>query len=195
MSFATVSGSARLYDVLEPAFGDAYLILRWTMVALIWSVPGIFGLWVGVKRKNLGLWRHLVPMGAVVGIATLLGVFAYFLFSAQLTFKDFFIGQIRLEEVVTVIPEFMALIGPLMILPAIILFTSGGFIGNAWRRRTAGAQYSSGIQLGAGGLILKPETSGNRWTPRKQAMVGFAGTILSAIITIMGSAFIEAFLK
>jgi hypothetical protein len=68
---------------------------------------------------------------------------------------------------------------PWIFLPTTILYISGELIGNAWQRRSTEEDDS--------GEVLALSASGGTWSPRSQAMLGFAGTIIAALISLAGT--------
>jgi excisionase family DNA binding protein len=134
----------------------------------VWAVPGIFGFWVGLKRQDLPIWRHLVPVGGIV--AAVMGGAAIVV--AGLTYEQ---------------PLSAGLIAGIVILgavPTLIVYVSGALVGRALQRKTASAYPSSAPDAGATPSVRRPSTPGDRWSPRKQALLGFAGTIIAALLSL-----------
>jgi hypothetical protein len=43
------------------------------LLAIAWPSPGIFGFWVGYRKRDLRLWSQVLPLGALVGELPSLG--------------------------------------------------------------------------------------------------------------------------
>ncbi len=140
-------------------------LLTVTILGLVWLAPGFFGLWAGFRRRATagrhGGWPRAVFAGLAIGIVGMLGLWEGTLQQGELTLSD---------------PG--ATLIPWIFLPTTILYISGELIGNAWRRRSAGNDQ---------GEVLALSASGSAWSPRSQAMLGFAGTIIAALISLVGT--------
>jgi hypothetical protein len=139
-----------------------------------WAVTGAFGFWVGFRQRITRFWPQNISIGAVVGAVAGLGIIAYLLGVRGLTATD-----LRY-------PYIVGFLG-LYALPAWLLFVSGSLIGNAWQRRRNGR--ISGITPASPTMRTTPGSAQPRedWSPRKQAILGWSGTIISALITLVGT--------
>jgi hypothetical protein len=133
-----------------------------------WIVPGIFGFWVGLKRRNLSLWRDLVPSGTVVAaIMVLVAIVVTGLAYELVPNTNDLIG--------------MVVLGPI---PTLIFYVSGATIGRALQRGTAGTYARLTPDTEAAPSAPRPTTPGDSWSPRKQAILGFSGTLIAAILSL-----------
>jgi excisionase family DNA binding protein len=139
---------------------------------LLWLFPGLLGLWIGLKRRRAGGWVRSLPQAILRGIAAaiviLLGSESGWIAPAAF-FEAYEPPPSRLEDVV---------VSTLFILAGTLLYVSGEIIGDAWQRRRAEK---------AQGEALTRSASENTLSPRSQAMLGFAGTIISAILGLTGT--------
>jgi len=73
-------------------------------------------------------------------------------------------------------------------LPAWLVYVSGALIGNAWQRRRtrriSGTTPTSPISRATQGAAQQPRKD---LTPTQQAMLGWGGAIISALITLVGT--------
>jgi hypothetical protein len=145
------------------------------LLAIAWSPPGIFGFWVGYRKRNLRLWSQVLPVGALVGGVALLGV-------QRGIWENFsFVSFTDLDG-------FGLLISlAIVFFPAWLLFVSASLLGNTWQRRRIGrisgttpASPASRTTQGAGQQPRKD------LTPAQQAILGWGGAIISALITLVG---------
>jgi hypothetical protein len=159
-STAGAISSTYLYEHVSAFLGtDIAAIVK---LSLFWAVPGIFGFWVGLKRKTLSLVRHLVPVGAIAGI---LGTFA------------------ALPETAGG-PNAAPGLAVGVFVPTLVFYVSGAIIGRAVQRRTAGAYPSLVPDAETPPSTSRLSTPGDRWSPRKQAILGFAGTVIAALLSL-----------
>ena len=138
--------------------------------AIVWSTPGIFGFWVGYRKRNLRLRSQVLPLGVLVSGVALLGAHG-----EQLLLTFAALNYINLRDLL------------LYFFPPCLLFVSASLVGNTWQRRRAGRA--------SGTIPASPVSRSARagavprddWTPRKQAILGWSGTIISALITLIGT--------
>jgi len=148
-----LAGMHMPYQYFYPIFG-----------ALTFSPPGIFGFWVGYRRRNLRLLSQIVPLGALVG-----GV-----------------GYLGLKLAEPQVPRVASLY--LELFPVWLLFVSASLLGNTWQRRRVGR-----ISGSTPASPVFRTTQGNAQQPRKdltptqQAMLGWGGAIISALITLVAT--------
>jgi hypothetical protein len=150
-------------------FGNSIAIV-FALVLLVWASPGIFGLYVGLKRRNLSLWRHLVPIGAIAGAA------------AALTAAPGLADDPSIRG-----GELPVLVTGLIFFPYVLFYVSGATIGRALQRRTAGAFADLPPDTEAPPSSPRQRAPGDRWSPRRQAILGFAGTVVAALISFIGT--------
>jgi hypothetical protein len=137
------------------------------LLAIAWSPPGFFGFWVAYRKRNLRLWSQVLPLGALVGGVAWLGLergdYASFSWAA----------------------------GPYLLVvffPAWLLFVSASLLGNTWQRRRigriSGTTPASPVSRTRQRAAQQPRKD---LTPAQQAMLGWGGTIISALITLVGT--------
>jgi hypothetical protein len=137
------------------------------LFAIAWTPPGFFGFWVGYRKRNLRLWSQVLPLGALVGGVAWLGLergdYASFSWAA----------------------------GPYLLVvffPAWLLFVSASLLGNTWQRRRigriSGTTPASPVSRTRQRAAQQPRKD---LTPAQQAMLGWGGTIISALITLVGT--------
>jgi hypothetical protein len=152
-------------------------------LAAAWSMPGILGFWVGVRQRNLRLWSQIIPFGALVGVAAALG-------SSWGNIVFTYEGE-SLWQILSYPDTFMIFL-PMMLIfflsPAWLLYVSGALIGNSWQRRrtrrTSGTTPASPVSGTTQGAAQQPRKD---LSPAKQAMLGWGGAIISALITLIGT--------
>jgi hypothetical protein len=148
----------------------AYLVpprypLQVIFVGWAWFlIPGTFGFWVGLKLESPIRWGRSVLTGAIFGLVS--GVVLSTLFID--------IGW-TIEN--NSIP-FLLLMFLLICLPPILAYVSGELIGKALQRRRAEEGYSE---------IPAHLAQRSNWTPRNQAILGFAGTLIAALLSLVGT--------
>jgi len=145
--------------------GIPFVALAALVLAQAWAGSLLFGLWIGLKRRNLTLWRHVLPIGALIGIVTTFGITLY-----NVRYRNYIWADLWRES------EDVLVSGVLIGVP-FLLYVSGAFIGNAWQRRRIGR---------ISGLVPEAISPRAGWTPRKQAYLGFGGTILASLIGLFG---------
>src|SRR5215208_5608136 len=151
--------------------GLGLISLEVSILGLAFAFPASFGFWVGLKRRNLSLWRNLVPMGLIAGA---IGPGITFAVRPGLWAQSFlFLGKLSLVDVLFVMF--------VLFIPA-LFFISGAIIGRALQRRTAGAYASLTPDIEDPSSAPRPTTPGDGWSPRKQAILGFAGTLIAALL-------------
>jgi hypothetical protein len=106
------------------------------------------------------------------------------------TIYDLIVYGMSIKEALTDVivgSEGLILVGGIYF-PSWLLYVSAALIGNAWRRRRTGrisgttpASPVSRVTQGAGQQTRKD------LTPVQQAMLGWGGTIISAIISLVGT--------
>lgn len=136
---------------------------------LFWAVPAVFGFWVGLKRRHLSLWRNLFPIGLMAGATAAV---------ATVPIQ----GTTGYSSLV----EFSLSIILFIFVPTLMLYISGAIIGRAFQRRTAGAYASLTQDTEAPPSAPRHRTLGDRWSPRKQAILGFSGTVVAALVSVVG---------
>src|SRR5215203_1695111 len=138
----------------------------------VWVLPGIFGFWVGLKRQNLSLWRELVPVGVVVATIMLLVaiVVTWLTYGQGAGWWGTLVGIVILEFV-----------------PTLIFYVSGATIGRSLQRRTAARYARLTPDTEAAPSAPRSTTPGDSWSPRKQALLGFVGTVIAALISLFAS--------
>jgi hypothetical protein len=144
------------------------------LFAQLWAFPGVFGFWVGFRLRNPILWSQIIPFGALVGVVTLLGPAFYFFVLPGGYSSSYYLGNVGIT------------IG-LTLLPGWLLYVSASLIGNAWQRRRTGRISDT---TPASPISRTTRTSAQPredWTPRKQAILGWSGTIISALLTLIGT--------
>jgi hypothetical protein len=135
-------------------------------VVLVWFPPAVFGFWVGLRRVNPRFKSQVIPFGLLVGLAVSIGRVGQLIAVGN----DYFRGGSDISYWAGF------LIGPA--LPGWLFYVSGVLIGTARQRRRTRRLSST--------ISSSPEpTTG--WTPRQQAILGFAGTVIAALISLMGT--------
>jgi hypothetical protein len=132
--------------------------------ALWWGVPSICGFWVGLKSKTVRIWTQLLPMGALAGIA---GAVASVPSVEIYSWQDIYGWQGELFQLTL-----------WSFIPSTLLFVSGALIGKARQRRATATRT---------GITPRAKEHGADWTPQRQAMIGLAGTVLAALISLLGT--------
>ena len=148
------------------------------MIAIIavtaWLPTTMFGLWIGYRNRHLRLWSQVLPLGVLVGGVTFIGSMVPVVGLSV----DLLPLLFRFNS-----PEFLE-IG----FPACLLFVSTSFIGNAWQRRRigriSGTTPGSPVARSTQGASQRPSKD---LTPAQQAMLGWGGGIIGALITLIGT--------
>jgi hypothetical protein len=132
--------------------------------------PSVFGFWVGFRQRNPRLRSGVIRIGALVGVAFFLGLLG----------DEIRWHLVRGESLVEAFAGFgslplwiWAIVVPVTVFPSWLLYVSGALIGNAWQRHRSGR--------------MPGTPSITEWTPRKQAFLGFAGTVVGAAISVIGA--------
>jgi hypothetical protein len=66
--------SAGFLSTLLVDFETPLLVGLLILVVTLWAPPGIFGFWVGYRKRNLRLWSQALPLGALVAAVAALGL-------------------------------------------------------------------------------------------------------------------------
>jgi hypothetical protein len=142
-------------------------------VVLVWFPPGLFGFWVGLRRRNPRVKSRVIPFGLLVGLAVSLGRVGLLV-----VLGTEYIGRVAIGGGAHPVYWFGFLIAPA--LPGWLFYVSGVLVGNARQRRSTGRL--------SGTISASPEpTTG--WTPRQQAILGFVGTVIAALMSFVGAIF------
>jgi len=123
-------------------------------------LPIVFGYQVGRRPRGSNFWRH-------VGITALLAAVAGFLPYAILTIPQVRTSLLTSDDVSGIYFE-----ATQMWLPVAIAFLSSALIGNANRLRVAGPAPAAGF-------------ASKQWSPLALTLMGTAGNILAAVITVI----------
>jgi hypothetical protein len=137
------------------------------------GVPSSMGIWAGFKQRYVRVWRREVPLGAILGVAF---VSIVVLSDPEYAFSDFFHDPIA-----------GTLFCAYFIAPSLLLYVSGVLIGNARQRRLTGRRSGTIPASPLSRTMAASTGSGTGWTPRKQAILGFVGTVLAALLGLMGT--------
>ena len=139
-------------------------------------IPTFFGFRLGRKGRSVMFWRHLVPIGALIGLGSFLAV-----------------GVAEaLEELPTIQAAFFFhnfwvyfnVEGALVLSSTTALvYISAAVLGNAIQRQNRERL----VEQRPAGFPPESASAAQRWTPQQQAIVGLAGTILSALIGLIGT--------
>jgi hypothetical protein len=144
-------------------------------VVLVWFPPGALGFWVGLRRRNPRFKSQVIPLGLLVGLAVSLG---------------------RVGQLVAVGTAYwgggsdMYYWSAFIVAPALtgwLFYVSGVLVGNAWQRRRTGRLSGTTPASTMPGVNLASTGSRTPFTPRQQAILGFAGTVIAALISLMGT--------
>ena len=140
-------------------------------VVLVWFPPAVFGFWVGLRRVNPRFKSQVIPFGLLVGLAASLGRVG------QIVAVGVYLFGGKSQGIVEDISYWgVFLTGPA--LTGWLFYVSGVLVGNARQRRRT--------RRLSGTISSSPEpTTG--WTPRQQAILGFAATVIAALISLMGT--------
>jgi hypothetical protein len=136
-------------------------------VVLVWFPPAVFGFWVGLRRMDPRFKSQVIPFGLLIGLSVSIGRGGQLIAVGT----DYFRGG---SDISYWSGYFVA--------PALtgwLFYVSGVLVGNARQRRRT-------RRLSSTTISSSPEpTTG--WTPRQQAILGFAGTVIAALISLMGA--------
>jgi hypothetical protein len=153
-----------LFDGTSLPSQISYILL----FAEAWSPPGIFGFWAGFRQTSIRLWSQIIPFGLLVTVIVVLSLFlGLFVFVNQ--YPD------------------ISMLYILLTIPSWLLFVSASLLGNTWQRRRigriSGTTPASPVSRTMQGAGQQPRKD---LTPTQQAMLGWGGTIISALITLVG---------
>jgi hypothetical protein len=138
------------------------------VVLLGWLGAGPFGLWVGIRQRNPSFTRHVIPIGALLGLATLPAATLWpFVGNEQASL----LGQLK-DIFESGLPYV------LLIMPTWLIYVFGVLVGNAWQRGRTGR---------ISGTTPASPVPRRDWTPRHQAILGWTGTIISALLGLLGT--------
>lgn len=139
------------------------------------AVTGAFGFWVGFRQRITRFWPQITFIGAVVGAVAWLGDIAYL------------VGVRGILRATYPVDPIIAILGGLYALPAWLLYASGLLIGNAGQRRRTG-RISGTTPASPVSRATQGATQPRKdMTPAQQAMLGWGGAIISALITLVGT--------
>jgi hypothetical protein len=167
---------------LATYFTEAWTLTRsfdWSLLENVsataigaWVPPSLFGIWVGMKQLDPLFRARIIPLGLLVGLASFIGAAVFYHVDLGGSIWNF--RTIRWELL------FIAL-------PAILLYVSGALIGNAWQRRRIGriSGTTPASPIARNRTASRPHSA--EWTPRKQAILGWSGTIIAAVLSLVGT--------
>jgi hypothetical protein len=143
--------------------------------------PSVFGFWVGFRQRHLRLRSEVIRFGALVGVIFFLGLLGDEIRDHLTRFGES--PEEVFESFVSVPLWIWAIVILVTVLPSWLLYVSGALIGNAWQRyRTGRMTGTTPISPLSRTTLASPEPH-TEWTPRKQAYLGFAGTVIGALIS------------
>jgi hypothetical protein len=174
-------GAIFSFSVVERWWGNFPAISVIGVLMGMSVIPGVFGFWVGFRQRN----PQLTLYAALPSLAILLTTFYYIIRSS---------GWGTLNPLAD--PETSLLVIFLLIFfygfPPWLLFVSGTSIGNAWQRRRM-ARISRSIP--ASPVSHTTPSSGQQprkdLTPTQQAILGWGGAIIAALISLGGTIILE----
>jgi hypothetical protein len=139
-------------------------------------IPAFFGFRLGRKVRSRHFWQLLVAVGALIVLGNFLvynGVQALQLLMLQAVFffHNFFTAFFNVEASIV-----------FSLTPGLV-YISAAILGNAIQRRNRERL----MEQRPAGLPPESAAAAQRWTPQQQAIVGLAGTILSALIGLIGT--------
>jgi hypothetical protein len=141
-------------------------------ILLVWLPPGIFGFWVGLRRLNPRFKSQVIPVGLLFGLAVSLGRVGQIV-----AVGAYYFGGKPSADIWADISYWAGfLIGPFLV--GWLFYVSGVLFGNARQRRHTGR---------LSGTTPAPAESTTGWSPRQQAILGFVGTVIAALISLMGT--------
>jgi excisionase family DNA binding protein len=149
------------------------------MYAQIWLPSGIFGLWVGYRMRSLRLLQ-IITLGALVGIVSWLGWVGVNDIVRTYVWRTYLHQDYQpLSDLVE--PFYLSFV------PACMFYVFASLIGNAWQRRRigriSGTTPASPVSRTRQRAAQQPRKD---LTPAQQAMVGWGGTIISALLSLLG---------
>jgi len=143
--------------------------------------PGIFGLWVGYRRRDPRFLSQTIPFGALIGIVVWLG---YNFGLAIDRFNATGLVDALVVEMKYFFPQDLIYVG----CAAWLFYVSAYLIGHARQRqrtgRISGTTPASPVSRAAQGPAQRPRKD---LTPAQQAILGWGGAIISAVITLVGT--------
>ena len=146
------------------------------VVAGPWTATGVFGFWAGFRQRITRFFAQIISFGALVGAVSALGFIAYGVVVQRRSVPDI------------TFPIYIASTVGLYVLPTWLLFVSGALIGNAWqRRRTGRISGTTPTSPVSRAMQVAAQQPRKDLTPAQQAMLGWGGTIISALITLVGT--------
>jgi hypothetical protein len=164
---------------LVPGYWPGSSLQYWAASLLILPlvvIPAFFGFQLGRKVRSRRFWRHLVAVGALIvlgNVSAFYGAKALELLTipaASFYFHNFSVGfDVEGTIVLSVTPG--------------LAYISAAVLGNAIQRRNRERL----VEQRPGGFPPESASAAQRWTPQQQAIVGLAGTILSALIGLIGT--------
>jgi hypothetical protein len=160
------------WDVFVDLWGLlSHDVIIFSVLPLSAIVPLIFGFWVGLTRRLERLhWPSVGAVALVLSIGALSIAVAVYRIEAQSWSEAqyYWLGHDPLTAIIS------------GLMPA-LLFISGAILGNALLRRVLGVAAFQGKSAST------DANGAGRWTPRHQAILGFVGVVLSALIPAMAT--------
>jgi hypothetical protein len=156
-------------------------LVAWQAIYLATGLlpPGVFGFWVGFRKRDPRLRSEVIRFGGLVGVAFFLGLLG----------DEIRWHLVRGESLVETFAGFgsvplwiWAIVIPVTVLPGWLLYVSGALIGNAWQRHRTGRMTGTTPMSPLSRTTLASPEPHTDWTPRKQAYLGFAGTVVASLI-------------
>jgi hypothetical protein len=157
MVVGTVAG-----DFLYSQPGDGFVL-----AIVFLGLPSSMGVWVGLRQRYVRVWRRVVPFGALLGVAF---ITTRVLYTPGLLFRSA-----------------IAATAALNVVAPCLLYVSGVLIGNAVQRRVTGRRSGTIPASPLSRTTSAATGSGTGWTPRQQAILGFVGTVVAALLGLFGS--------
>jgi hypothetical protein len=155
-------------------------VLRAEMVLAIvmLGLPSSMGVWVGLRQRYVRVWRRVVPFGALLGVAFVSTLVFY---APDLAWSDLF----HYKGIVAF--RYVAFLSAIYVVAPCLLYVSGVLIGNAVQRRVTGRRSGTIPASPLSRTTSAATGSGTGWTPRQQAILGFVGTVVAALLGLFGS--------
>ena len=153
-----------------PSFDVAYLWVGLSIVPLV-VIPAFFGFRLGRKVRRLRFWRHLVLIGTLVGVGS--GLVLNVALALEIIGRGGTLGFIMFDVEGTLIVSVTPALG----------YISAAILGNAIQRRNRERL----VEESPSGFPQESSSAAQVWTPRQQAIVGLAGTIISALLGLFGT--------
>jgi hypothetical protein len=148
----------------------------WLALAVVFLpvlLPGVFGYWVGLRLRDLSFWRHVAPMGGLLIAGVFIGSWLLWRYIAWITGWLFGFGTAG-DSIGVALARDPSLLSLLLVISPAALYSFAALLGNARQRRKREKLYGGG-------------PSESRWSPRQEAMVGLAGSIIAALIGLLGN--------